>query len=126
MTALTANTLVFDFPLPPNRANRYAHWAARHAQRKSLWRSLDAMAMVKRLPPPPRYPWAKAHAVLEVKTWRPSDPDNATARAKDCIDWLVSRGYLVDDGPTHLTLGVRATTAPRTETGITVTLTEVA
>ena len=125
MTAVSQGALVFEFPLPLNRANRWQHYMARHRTRKELWRNLDTRVTVKRLPRPPLKPWERAHAVIEVRTWRRADVDNCTSRAKDLIDWLVSRGYVVDDGPLHLSLSIRATAAPRKQIGVTVTLTEV-
>lgn len=118
--------LVFEFPLPMNRANRHQHFMAKHKARKELWRVLDQRVTVKYLPKPPAKPYDRAHAVMEVRTFRQMDEDNATARTKDCLDWLVTRGYVVDDSPLHLSLSVRATTAPRHEVGITLTLREVA
>ena len=92
-----SDPLVFVFPLPENRANRWAHWGARYAKRKKYWARLDLLVTLRRNPRAVRR-LAKAHATVAVWTWKAiSDKDNATARTKDILDWLVSRGYLVDD-----------------------------
>lgn len=118
--------LVFLLPLPMDRANTYQHYMARHRERKALWRVLDQRVTLKFLPRAPLRPYVKAHATIELRTWRQMDEDNADARLKDVLDWFKSRGYIVDDSPEHLTRALRATTAPRHEIGITVLLREVA
>jgi len=125
VSTATGQVSVFAFPLPENMGNHRVHWATKHRRRKAYLESLDTRSLLKWNPRPPSKPWEKAHAEVEVRTYRQMDQDNATARVKWCLDWLVSRGYLVDDKPKHLTLSVTSATAPRAECGVTLRLTEL-
>ena len=95
--------LVFVLPLPANMANaRFGHWAKKHRAMKDYWGVLDALLITKRLPRRPATPLARATLEIEMHHNRVMDQDGAEARVKWPIDWLVSRGYLVDDRPAHL------------------------
>ena len=52
------------------------------------------------------------------------DDDNALARCKWPVDWLVSRGYLVDDKPAHcrMTIPEQIITRKKTEQRLVITI----
>lgn len=119
-------TLVFDFPLPENVGNRnWIHWGSKTQSRTAYFALLDTRVLVKWLPRAPQRAFQRAHAQIDVRTFRLSDQDNATARMKWPLDWLKTRGYLEDDSPAHLTFTLTPTVAPRHDCGITVRLVEV-
>ena len=107
-------------PLPPDRGNARGHWAAHHRQRRSYWAALDVHALAQRFRL--KAPLARANVAIDLRTWNPMDPDNLAARCKYLLDWLVTRGYLVDDSPRTITLTVTQR-VDRTNRGATVTLT---
>lgn len=90
-------TLVFRFPMPENIANRRGHWSANYRAGKALAATCDMLQFGAVLPPPPPTPWAKATVTARLTLYNPMDDDNAVARCKPLLDWLVTRGYLVDD-----------------------------
>jgi hypothetical protein len=120
-----ARVLVFELPLPDDVANTYQHYMAKHRKRSAYFALLDTKVMVRWLPKAPREPFAKAHAQVEVRTFRIMDRDNAVARLKNACDWLKTRRYIVDDAPAYLMLDVTPMAAPRSNCGVTITLTEV-
>lgn len=84
-------------PLPPNMANARMHWRTKNRKRQDYELRCDTY------PNPEPEPFVgraviKAHLV----TWSTMDGDNLMARMKWPVDWLVKRGYLVDDSPTYL------------------------
>jgi hypothetical protein len=94
--------LVFTLPLPVNLGNGRMHWRTKYASMKSYWCTLDCMLIAKRLPPRPKAPYARAHLDVAMHHNRDMDHDGAEARLKWPLDWLVTRGYLVDDSPRHI------------------------
>lgn len=112
--------LIFELPLPENLGNSRMHWRAKHGAKLDYWRRLDDAVLLKNIPRPPRTPWPGGHANVVVRTLRKMDVDNAAARVKWPLDWLQSRGYIVNDR--DLTLSVKAEAAPRDACGITLTL----
>lgn len=93
------------FPMPVNLANARLHWKDR-AKLKAAWQQkaivIEPFLRGKRPPMPLAY--AEAEAVLRLDGTSLMDQDNAVARLKWCLDLLVSRGWLFDDGPAHLLL----------------------
>lgn len=116
--------LVFELPLPVNTNSKGSHWAGRHYRRKAYWEQLDNLVTLKQNPGAPRAPWTRAEATVEMRTYRTADTDNCHARLKNVLDWLQTRGYIVNDRDLRYTLTTR--TAPRDDLGITLTLREVA
>jgi hypothetical protein len=123
-----AITLVL--PLPPRLTNsakgRSRHWRALHREKRAYWEAVDLRRMLKRIPPPPAEPMEQAEVSATLYLWSPMDDDGALARMKWILDWLVRRGYLVDDSRKHL----RWTALPeqvidRKEPRVEVTLTPV-
>ena len=117
-------TFVFELPLPTNSPNRKAHWAKKRKARLAYWELLDTMVQAKKIPKAPKVALTKATGIVEMRTWRQMDKDNANGRLKDLNDWLQTRGYLVNDRDFDYTLTYR--TAPRAELGITLVLREAA
>jgi hypothetical protein len=100
------DTLVFRFPMPSNLANRASgksHWRHLHSEKKAYWRTCDTLQAGGILPPPPPLPWAKATIASRMVLGNLMDDSNAMNRHKWVEDWLVTRGYLVDDSRKHLT-----------------------
>lgn len=97
-------THTFELPLPQNlNRNRHTAWQAAHAAKRKWYALADAWGLRYRHPSPPAQPW-RLIRVTAVLTMRASmDPENAMRRAsKWPMDWLVSRGYLVDDRAKHV------------------------
>lgn len=127
MTGVSAPPRVFTFelPLPVNLGNTtFRHWGQKTQARTAYFARLDTLLLLRRLPRAPRPALWRAHAVIEVRTFRQMDEDNATSRTKWPIDWLKTRCFIADDSPAHLTLAVTPIVAPRRDCGITVRLEE--
>ena len=93
-----AEPLVFVCPLPENRANSRGHWASKFRTQKAYLKTLDARVLLGKLPRPPRTPFRGARLHITLRVWKKAmDPDNAWARVKWPVDWLVSRKYVADD-----------------------------
>jgi len=45
----------------------------------------------------PHRPWPRARIKATLYTWNPMDYDNAIARLKWCVDFLVERGLILSD-----------------------------
>jgi hypothetical protein len=118
--------LVFVLPLPVNLGNSRMHWAQKDKARRDYWHALDIGVLTKRLPRPPGRPYPRAVLDAEIHHTHDTDRDNREARLKYAIDWLTSRGYIVDDSDAHLerTGFVRAVPCRRvTERKLVLTLT---
>lgn len=90
--------LVFTFPMPDNIANARQHWAMKHRRKNTLWGLCDVLVKGKILPMPPKdAPWTKATISSRMVVGNSMDHDNAIARHKPLLDWLVTRGYLLND-----------------------------
>ena len=92
----------FVIPLPPNRANARGHWSKHHREKKAYWAELDALQLLGErdgfgVPRPPRWPLPKAKADATLYVWAKMDEFNAGNRLKWVEDWLVTRGYIVND-----------------------------
>jgi hypothetical protein len=83
--------------MPPDVANSRKHWAVRHKDSKAFAADCDALQAGGILPPPPARPWPKATIASWMTLFNPMDADNSVSRHKALIDWLVTRGYLLDD-----------------------------
>ncbi len=92
---------VLTVPLPPNRANARGHWSVHHRMQRRYWKYLDEIQALAHngfsVPRPPREPLDHAHATAVLYVWAEMDEGNALNRIKWLEDWLVTRGYLVDD-----------------------------
>jgi hypothetical protein len=92
----------FTLPLPPNMANGRGHWRTRDRTRKQYLAQCDEAQLRGLVPPPPPKPLPRALLTAHLTLGGAMDDDNAAARCKHAIDWLVTRGYLVDDRRTCL------------------------
>ena len=115
--------LVFELPLPDNLGNGRMHWRVKSKRKTAYYEALDTLALVEILPPRPARMFLHPVAEIEMRTVRRMDHDNAHARLKWVLDWLQTRGYIANDR--HLGYRLNATTAPRKDLGITLTLSEV-
>lgn len=97
-----SDILLFTMPMPDNLANSRMHWAVKSKRKNALWAMCDLLVKGKVLPKKPKEPWKKAQITVHMTLGNVMDTDNAVARCKQGIDWLVTRGYLVDDKPKHL------------------------
>lgn len=98
-------TLIFRMPLPLNLANARLHHMVKHRAKVEYWRHLDLLQAGGILPPPPKVPLAKAIMTAHFTMPNAMDDDNAMARAKHAVDWLKTRGYIVDDSRKYLKWG---------------------
>lgn len=89
--------LTLRLPLPLNRANQRGFSIARYREDCRLFDACDRTPNV----PPPAVPFARVALAWHVEhgATAPCDWDNLHARLKPLQDWLVRRGYLVDDSP---------------------------
>lgn len=95
--------LTLTLPMPPNLANARMHWRAKHREKRDYWMILDSKLAWKDIPKPPRRPFPNATIASTMYLGAAMDQDNAMARHKWALDWLVSRGYIADDRKKCLT-----------------------
>jgi len=122
-----ADQLTFRLPMPLNLANSRMHHMVKHKHKVAYWEMLDLLVMGQILPKKPKKPWEKATVRSAMVLGAAMDVDNAMARHKWCMDWLVKRKYIVDDKAKCLTWeGFPTQTVSRkNEPSITLTLTKV-
>jgi len=89
--------LVFHLPMPPNLANSRMHWRTKHGQRQAYERFLTGLLRAQQLPAVPALPLERAVVYAALRLGAHMDDDNAVARCKWPLDWLVKAGYLADD-----------------------------
>lgn len=134
-----AGALVFVVPMPPrlmNRRGEGSHWRTLHREKLAYWTTLDALASFGArvtgagwcgfvVPAPPAAPLDRATLASHMVLGAAMDDDNAMTRHKWVVDWLRTRGYIVDDRKRRLTwAGFPEQTVSRKETPrITLTLT---
>jgi len=114
----------FVLPLPPNIANMRAHWAQKNRWKRRFWDECDQRQLVGLLPAPPPEPLLTAELTAHLYVWNVGDQDNAWARLKWALDWLTTRGYLIDDGPENLRIRSVEQTVDRKDQRLEMTLTE--
>ena len=91
---------MFVFPMPPNLTNRRSgasHWAVRGREKKDYLAQCDQRQNAGLIPPPPKTPFKQALISSWMLLGGAMDDDNALARHKWPLDWLKTRGYIVDD-----------------------------
>lgn len=91
------NSITMRLSVPLNLANRRMHPMAVHRLKKAYWRACDLRQSIGLVPAPPAKPWRAAIVRATWHTHNRMDRDNATARLKWVLDWLVTRGYVEDD-----------------------------
>ena len=83
----------FILPLPPNLANGRMHWAAKNRKRRVYMLTCRAWKIPRR----PVEPLTRARIRATLFVFNRMDRDNLTARLKWPVDFLVQRGYILDD-----------------------------
>lgn len=87
--------------MPPIASNRRhgssRHWRAIEREKKAYWEQLDLLQLVRRIPPSPKAPIARATLRSTMYLGAAMDDDNAVIRHKWPIDWLVRAGFLATD-----------------------------
>jgi len=91
--------MILTVPLPPNAANARRHWRVALKEKKAYW---ERLALMKRPPPDCYLPPLVAHISVTMYVHNIMDPDNAMARLKPLLDWLVAWDYIADDSPKAL------------------------
>ena len=139
MTRTISFTLPAPYPLV-NRTTGYSHFTAAR-QKNQMQREVAAVAYHLR----PSAPFDRAHVLIERHSVGTPDTDNLVGSAKRLIDCLTTprpltvrtpgarqriknkrgRGFVVDDGPKHLTLEVRGVKCRLCEQKTVVTITEI-
>lgn len=112
--------------LPENLGNARLHWAAKHKAKRRYWEAQDRRQLLGLVEPPPSRPMPAVRVLAHLRLWNPADPDGCAARLKWALDWLVTRGYLLDDGPKVVRELVVTQEINRANTGLDVTLEPVA
>lgn len=97
----TPNGVRLVLPLPANVANLRAHWTRKLKLKNSYEELLSDLALDKRFPGPPGRPPRKVLVSVSMYLWKVMDQGNAMARLKFLEDWLVTKGYAMDDSPEH-------------------------
>ena len=85
--------------LPENLSNARMHWKAKYRAKKRYYAAQDARQSFGLIEPPPTEPLASVRVLAHLRLYNAADPDGCAARLKWPMDWLVTRGYLEDDGP---------------------------
>ena len=90
-------------PLPPNMANSRMHWRVKQNRKKAYWEACSIYSVIEAhiyeaMADPP----AKAKVRATIYCGGRMDHDNALARLKWPIDWLVEGKILVGDKPSQL------------------------
>ena len=93
--------LVFHLPMPENLANSRMHWRAKHSKRQGYERFLSGLLYARQLPPVPVFPLTAATVYAELRLGNAMDDDNAVARCKWALDWIVKAGYLATTMPSR-------------------------
>jgi hypothetical protein len=91
--------IVIVAPMPENaqRHGKSNNWRARDQIKKQYFKRLDEMQGVGLIPAPPPRPLEKATVRSIMRLGHEMDEDNALHRHKSLLDWLKTRGYIVDD-----------------------------
>lgn len=87
----------FDLPLPANVANLRVDWRQRNRLRQVYYADCDRLQLAGLVPPPPDAALTAVGVHAHFRVGNRMDPDNMRARCKWALDWLRTRGYIVDD-----------------------------
>lgn len=119
--------LTLELPMPHNVANGRLHWRSKHRIKQQYWILCDMLLSDRDIPAPPATPFVRSRCTITLKLCgRTMDRDNAYARVKFPVDWLKSRGYIVDDNERAFDLTVRQERVPsRGLVGLVVDLEEL-
>jgi hypothetical protein len=137
--ARTPAPLTLVVPMPPNVTNRSrgsTHWRRAWREKHDYWDQLDVISFGHaplrgpagfHIPAPPPAPFERVSLTAEYVLHGAMDDDNAAARAKHLIDWLVRNRYLASDRRTCVRWAAFPTqrVTRREPARITLTLTPV-
>lgn len=87
-------------PMPPsltNASGKSRHWRTVERARVQYFELCDVLVHAERWPAPPPQPLERATLASVMYLGGEMDEENAAARHKWPIDWLVQAQYLVDD-----------------------------
>lgn len=92
-------------PLPLNLANSRLHWRTKNREKKAYYKRCDNLMYFEDFTlPPDTGPMERVEIQATWYVHAKSDPDNIVGRLKWVLDWLVTRGYIVDDKAENVTL----------------------
>lgn len=125
---MTSLTVVL--PLPPNMANSRMHWRVKERKRKDYFASCALRWYAQasggplsrsraRMSQEPR----KAHLAFEMIVGNEMDEDNALARCKWAVDFLVREGILYGDKPKDCAMSIPKQIVKRTKDSYTLRVT---
>lgn len=98
-----SEVVTLTFPMPLNIGNgAHGHWRTRHNQRVAYLKALDMLQAAGKIPAPPPRAFDRVRLDSIMHLARQMDVDNALRRHKWCLDFLKTRGYIVDDSPKHV------------------------
>jgi hypothetical protein len=92
--------LVITLPLPPNMANGRMHWRSKQKRRVAYLEHCVYECILRHVSAD-AYRLKERHAALAFTLYLGAqmDHDNALARCKWPVDFLVAQGFLHDDSP---------------------------
>lgn len=90
-------SLEMSLPMPPNLANARMHWRVKERERVAYLARCDTLQGLGLVPDPPPQPFTRAELRSVMRLGAAMDDDNAMHRHKWALDWLKTRGYIVDD-----------------------------
>jgi hypothetical protein len=88
--------MTFVLPVPPDVGNARGHWRGREAAKRAYWMRCAACCPPRKFPKPDK-PWPRVRVQADLYLWNEMDEDNAMARLKLAVDWLVVSGYIEND-----------------------------
>lgn len=97
--------LVITVPMPPpltNASGRSRHWRTVHQAKVEYWDTLDLLEAARQLPARPARPLDRVTIASRMTLGGAMDDDNALARHKWLLDWLVRSKYLAGDRRTNI------------------------
>lgn len=89
-------------PLPPNMANGRMHWRVKHKAKQEYEEQMTILWALQRIPRPPKPLPRRVTITATLYVHNPMDDDNALARLKWLVDWLVNWEYLPGDSRKHI------------------------
>lgn len=122
--------LTLTAPLPPNIANNRMHWRTKLKAKKRYWGSLNTLSLIGRIPISPlasRTQTGPTRIAATLYVHNLMDDDNAMARVKWLLDWLVANDYLPGDARKNIQwAGMPEQVIDRKNPRIELTLTPIA
>ncbi len=113
----------FVLPLPVNLGNARMYWRKKTRLKRDY--GLECTVAMRLKWPVRGEPWKRATISAHFYVWNLMDDDNAMARLKWPLDWLVTSGYIVDDSRKVLTWsGLPEQTIDRKNQRLVITLEE--